>query len=179
MTRTLILSSLVATLVAGGAVAAGFGGEEERMRGPRGGFDFAAVDTNSDGKVTPEELDAFKAAEFAKIDTDGNGTVSAAELAAHMEAERATRMTRQLERMIDARDGDGDGLLSAEEMAAGPRQGTIFDHLDTDGDGAISQAELEAGGDRMRDRMAERGGRGHGERGHGERGERGHGMDRH
>ena len=177
MTRTLILSSLVVTLVAGGAVAAGFGGEEERMRGPRGGFDFAAVDTNSDGKVTQEELDALKAAEFAKIDTDGNGTVSAAELGAHMEAQRAERMAAQLERMIKERDANGDGVLSPEEMSAGPRAGAIIDRLDTDGDGAVSQAELDAGGERMRDRMAERGERGgHGK---GERGERGRGMDRH
>ncbi|MGC9369232.1 MAG: EF-hand domain-containing protein [Paracoccaceae bacterium] len=45
--------------------------------------------------------------------------------------------------MIEMRDQDGDGLLSAEELAAAPGRARLFDRLDTDGDGAISEEEFE------------------------------------
>ena len=53
--------------------------------------------------------------------------------------ERAERAARLVE-MLDA---DGDGALSAEELASRPGPQMIFDRIDADGDGTISQEEFD------------------------------------
>ncbi|NIY78201.1 calcium-binding protein [Celeribacter sp. HF31] len=174
MKRKTLISAVALVAVLGGtfgAYAAGYGsqgwGPQERgMRGQMqqmGGmspfgpnFDFATVDADEDGKITQDEIDAFRAARFAEVDANGDGTVDADELFAHQEAQRVARMQARAASMIENRDGDGDGLLSAEEMQ-GPRAGTMFSRLDRDGDGAVSQEELSLmtrqGMGRMEDRM--------------------------
>jgi hypothetical protein len=59
-----------------------------------------------------------------EADTDGDGTLSADELEAFKETFKATRHTRILERHPEA-DLDGDGVLSDEEARAfmGGRKG--------------------------------------------------------
>jgi len=47
-------------------------------------------------------------------------------------------------------DKDGDGILTAEEHAAGSR--TMFAAMDTDKDGALTEAELSAGHAKMLDK---------------------------
>ena len=44
-------------------------------------------------------------------------------------------------------DRDGDGVLTAEEHAAGSR--AMFERMDTDKDGFLSKAELAAGHAKM------------------------------
>ena len=125
--------------------------------GPMGGpFDFATVDADKDGKVTEEELKAFRAAEIAGMDADGNGLVSEAELTAHMTARMQARVAGMAKARIEARDSDGDGSLSVAEFAAPPMPTRMFDRIDADGDGAVTEAEIDA----ARERFAEnRGGR--------------------
>lgn len=159
--------SLVALAVAltAGAAVADRGARMGGMGMPMQALDFAAVDTDADGKISPVELTAWRAAQAQAVDTDGDGLISVEELAAmHLRA-ATERATEHATRMMAARDTDGDGKLSASEMALGPVPARLFERLDTDGDDAISEAELTA----ARDRMAEhRGGRGHGhERGEG------------
>jgi Ca2+-binding EF-hand superfamily protein len=79
------------------------------------------------------------------------------EMTDEMRAEMAARMVERF-------DADGDGLLSAEEIAAGmeamaalrndpaARARAMFERLDTDGDGVISAEEFEAAHERMRER---------------------------
>lgn len=168
--KTMIASmALVAVLgTAMGASAHGFGGGKGEGRGPgamgpRGPqVIFSEMDANDDGKVTQEEIDAFKAARFAEIDTDGNGIVSAEELAAHHETKQADRMKDRAGRMLERLDTDGDGGLSAEELAAGPEKGLI-ERLDTDGDGAVSEEELAE----MKQRFMDKRGGGMGKPGEG------------
>lgn len=180
MKRNAMISAVALLAVLGttlGASAAGFGGRDGQMGGKmgmgRGGpaFDFAAVDADEDGKITQEELDAYKDVMFSSMDADGNGTVDATELAAHQELQQKERLQTRAEAMIKARDTDGDGVLSAEEMAAGPQrvqtETSMIARFDTDGDGALSEAELEAAqnrtaqrGQMMEQRGGERGGHG-------------------
>lgn len=110
--------------------------------GPRGPMpDFATLDADGNGAVTPEEMQAKAAARFAAADTDGDGGLSAAELQAQEDQRRAARLNR----MIAARDTNGDGLLQADEMAPkGDRMTRMFDRIDTNKDGSIDAAEFEA-----------------------------------
>lgn len=144
-------------------------------RGPMDGggraqmlFDrFDEIDADKDGKVSAAELEAHRAARFAAADANGDGALDAAELSAMQMARMQDRMADRAARMIERLDGDADGRLSAEEMAAMEAPERAFGRADADGDGALTKAEVEA----ALTRMAE--GRGHG-KGHG----RGHGEGR-
>lgn len=130
------------------AGTAGIGPGTAAMAAPfLGGMpDFAAVDTNGDGLMSKEELQAAMAARRAAIDTDGNGSLSAAELA----AEQVRRAPAEAEAFVAAHDSNGDGALSGEEMP-GPRDpDRFFKRLDADGNGGISMAEVEQAKERMR-----------------------------
>ena len=111
-------------------------------RGPR--FDFAAIDADKDSKVTEAELTAWRAAEAAKVDANKDGKLSAEELAAARVAEMTTRANEMAAQMVANLDTDGDGLLTAAELAARPGPAMMFDRADADGDGAVTQAELDA-----------------------------------
>lgn len=136
------------------------------MGGPMGMMMFETLDADGDGKVTVAEIEAHRLAAVVALDADGNGLISRDELiAAHvrMATERAARMA---DRRLAAQDANGDGQLSAAELAAPPMPPKrLFERADTDGDGAISEAEFEAAMERMGDRMG-KGGRG-GRHGHG------------
>ncbi len=128
----------------GGMNMPGMGGHMGHMEMMPPPFDFAGADANKDGKVTPEEFAAARAAMVAGIDTDKDGKLSVDELAAmHLKAmeaaakDMATRMVKDL-------DADGDGKLSAAEMAAMPVPPDAFQRADTNKDGAIDQAEADA-----------------------------------
>ena len=70
--------ALAVVLLGTAAFADRQGGPEDRggagMMGPA--FDFAAIDANKDGKVTPEELTAWRKAQAAGIDTNADGKLS-------------------------------------------------------------------------------------------------------
>lgn len=154
------------------------GGMDGRGMGPHGMgamFDFAAIDADADGRITPAEIAAHRAARFAAADTNGDGALDRAELEA-----RAIRMMaeRMAARALDRMDADRNGTLSPEELAAGPGlDSRAFIRMDADKDGALTQAEIDAARAAMQERHAKRGeGRGHGGghegRGDGSRAER-------
>ena len=129
----------------------------ERTRG----FDFSQVDTNGDGLVTQDEIDAMGAARIAEIDADGDGRVTAEDLAAVAAArvenaseQMAARAAERTTRMIERLDTDGDGALTQAELEEGFQRrgsdrGNMIERLDTDGDSAISKAEFEAAKERF------------------------------
>ena len=163
---TVLALALTGTALAGAANAFPFG-----KRG--GGEDmaplsFEELDTNGDGVVTAEEMEAHGAGLFAEMDTDGNGVISAEEILASMQERAQNRLSKGVERMVDKLDEDGDGALSADEM---PQRGSsrMFEHLDDDGDGAISAEEFEAGKEK-REEMRGKGRKGGGHGGKGGRG---------
>lgn len=129
------------------------------MMGDGPGFDFAKVDANGDGKITSEELAAWRQAGVTGIDADGDHLISAEELSAKMMAEAQARIEARAKDRVAAQDANGDGKLSVEELIA-PRIGTrLFERADADGDGAVSEAELQAMHERMGAMRGQRGGR--------------------
>jgi hypothetical protein len=158
----LIAASLA--LTAGAAMAdrkSGMGpmGDIDGMggMGPMAGFDFAAMDADTDGKLTPAEIEAWRTARLTAADTDGDGKLSPAELTAmglsQMQAQMQARAEDRAARMIDRLDADKDGALAIDEMASRAMPAQMFTRLDADGDGALSEAEIAAAKDRMADRM--------------------------
>lgn len=141
MKRAVLISGVTAvalTVTALGAFAHEKGGKDRRGFGPR--INFEQMDANGDGLLTRAEMQAHAQARFAAADTDGDGNLSAAEMAAQAEREVSARM----EKMIERRDENGDGVLSFEEMQPPAKfADRMFDRLDENEDGALSQEELE------------------------------------
>lgn len=104
---------------------------------------FDAIDTDSDGKLSMDELAAHRLAEFTAADTNSDGALDATEMAAHHQARMEAMMAERAAHMIENRDNDGNGTLSADEFGEGPGQ-EHFARIDTDNDGAISKEEAEA-----------------------------------
>ena len=138
--------------------------------GMMGGFDFAAVDADGDGKVTQAELDAHRKTSVAGFDTDGDGMISKDEATAFATGKMQARITAMIDQQFAMRDLDGDGKLSAVELIAPPAHTGLFDRADADGDGAVSEAEFSA----MQERMQGMRGQGFGKSGR--RGGHGHSM---
>lgn len=161
--------SLLTTAIAAGLFASAVDAK------PRGGMErerpsFTELDTNSDGVLSQEELQAPMQERFAAADTNGDGALSAEELA-------EAAQTRRAERMVQRLDQNDDGLIQAEEMMAGRGDRSPMERIDVDGNGEISEEEFADAQERHGDRGDRRGKRGHGH-GHGDRDGRGHGGDR-
>lgn len=126
-----------------------------------------AADTNRDGTVTPEEMQAARQAQrterlnqrFAKLDANGDGSISRAEFDAANapRAERGPRAERA-GRWTGQRGGHRGPMRAAHRGAEGARErGPIviadvraklteqFAKLDTNHDGVLTAAERRAG----------------------------------
>ena len=99
---------------------------------------FEMLDADSDGNITVAEMKAHAAAEFAAKDANGDGNLSAEEMVAAM----SDRAQERLERMIEWRDTDGNGVLSQTELSLDNGE-RMFERADADNDGAISAEEFE------------------------------------
>jgi uncharacterized protein (DUF2141 family) len=130
-------------------------GQGDGERGARLAEMFAGIDTDSNGKVTQEELAAHRAAMFAAFDSNGDGNLNSDELAARELARFTENLPDRTARMIERQDANGDGSLQADEVGEGPMEGH-FARIDTDNDGAISQAEAEAASDHLAERRGMR-----------------------
>ena len=114
-------------------------------------FDFAAADGDKDGKLSKDEIDAWRTAQQQAMDTNVDGFVDAAEMKAEIVGKLTERAGDMAEDRIERQDGDGDGKLSMAEMEPGDRGTRMFDRIDGDGDGFITQEEFEAVRERMRE----------------------------
>jgi EF hand len=114
------------------------------MRGAMMGaaIDFTAADADKDGKVTAAELTAWQAATTAAVDANADGKLSADEISAAEVKALTTRLQDHATQMVAAMDTDGDSLLSAAELLAGPHGVADFTQLDRNGDGALTADEL-------------------------------------
>jgi len=108
--------------------------------------EFKAMDTNKDGKVSAEEHATASKKMFDVMDANKDGKVTAAEMtAAHrrVTGKKAKKSDMSAAENIKVIDTDGDGILTAEEHAAGSH--AMFEKMDTNKDGFLARAELAAG----------------------------------
>lgn len=132
---------VVAALTLGGLVAI------SATAGNRGGWEgrgdrVKAMDTDGSGTLTRAEVDAFALAHAAGMDQNKDGAVTVAEMKAYREAQRAKREAERLARM----DTNRDGKVSVDEIAE-LRSGW-FMKRDADGNGELSAEELAHRGHR-------------------------------
>jgi hypothetical protein len=130
-----------ALAVAGGLFLVGSSYAE---RGPGGGmggpmgFEFHRellkdVDTNADGKLSQDEINAAISARFAEFDADKNGSLSLQEFEALW-----ADITKPLAvRAFQFLDPNGDASVAKAELD--DRFGTIVSRLDQNDDGVLSQ----------------------------------------
>ena len=137
------------------------GGSPARANGHDGMFQ--KMDTNGDGKISADEHAAGAKKMFEMMDTNKDGKVTAAEMTDHHDkmmalkgekAEKAAKAEKQGQgkemsagEKIKVIDTNNDGVLTAEEHAAGSR--TMFDKMDTNRDGTLSKEEMRAGHSKM------------------------------
>ncbi|MEP5761651.1 MAG: calcium-binding protein [Litoreibacter sp.] len=125
---------------------------------------FEQLDSDGDGALTAAELAAHAATRFEAADTDNDGNLSSAELLAAETTRKAERAERRIERMIERRDENGDGVLSAAELTPSEDRATKrFERMDANDDGSISEEEFKEASKRGRGHRGERGGEKRGE----------------
>ena len=109
-------------------------------RGPGGPNLIKQFDTNNDGKLTQQEIDAARQARLTEFDADKNGALSLEEY----QALWLDAMRRAMVRAFQANDTDGDGSVTIVEFQA--RFADLVEDLDRNGDGELTRDELRRPG---------------------------------
>jgi hypothetical protein len=110
--------------------------------------EFSAMSPVNGKGPNPDDL-------FAKIDTNKDGAIDQEEMqaAAQKMHHKRPHQSPNLDALFKAADTDGDGKISKDEFNAifdpnnastGPNLSQVFDQMDTDGDGKVSEAEFMA-----------------------------------
>jgi hypothetical protein len=152
MKRTTSYAVIIAAIL-GGAVAVpaiaqnadGHGDRAEAHRDDRGGSRhnrmgnmqrmtslMALYDTDGDGSITQDEIDAARTASLAEFDTDADSQLT-------LDEYQALWLDAMRDRMVDrfqAHDDDGDGLVTIEEF--NEEFAGLVERLDRNEDGAVN-----------------------------------------
>lgn len=97
-------------------------------------------DTNDDGRITQEEIDAAQTERFAAGNADGNQTMSIEEFEPLFNREHREQMVRAFQRL----DRDGDGQVTREEFDS--RTAGLVQRMDRNGDGALTLEDRQERG---------------------------------
>lgn len=96
-------------------------------------------DQDGDGLLSASEL-RMSRKRFAAVDADSDGFVSQEELAAHVSSgDNNKHLYKIAAALIEMQDTDGDGKLSENESELSREE---FQKADTDGDGFLTQSEI-------------------------------------
>jgi hypothetical protein len=145
MTRTKVLLAGAAAVLIGGVALAGtsfaergFGHHGMRMGMMMGGVGHEMlknVDTNDDGALSQEEIDAAVNARFTEFDANADGELALEEFQALW-----AEITRPISvRAFQFLDPDGDAALAKVELT--DRFGSVVAHFDQNADGVLSPAD--------------------------------------
>lgn len=104
---------------------------------------FDLVDTDGDGFVTREEMDAARLARFMELDRNGDGQVDRSELMVGPGQGRKGYTAEQTQAVLAAYDHNGDGIITLDEVTEAIERLNVFSGLDTDGDGKLTREEAE------------------------------------
>jgi Ca2+-binding EF-hand superfamily protein len=140
----------------------------------------AALDADGDGTISAQEIDNASA-RLRSLDKDGDGSLSVRELMPQGRGMGAAGQQRgpgqqregmpgagrrseggpgagpeMISKMFDARDKDGDGKLTGDEIPE--RMQDRLDKIDGDQDGSVSRQEMESAMSKMRGRGGKQGG---------------------
>lgn len=120
----------------------------------------AALDANSDGTLSAEEIDGASGA-LKKLDKNGDGKLTREELMPPPPGGGRTFSREggpdvqvnpeQLARRLMNGDKNGDGKLQMEELPE--RMQERFDRMDTNGDGALEGDEVKSAAERLQRRL--------------------------
>jgi hypothetical protein len=101
---------------------------------------FAKMDSNGDGRVSPDEHREAAKAAFDAMDADHNFSVTTDELEAASPQRDGELSAAQRIALID---GNDDGILSEDENRLAAE--AEFERIDANGDGALELAEVKSG----------------------------------
>jgi hypothetical protein len=168
MILTALLATSALTAIAQDATTGAPAGDRPH-RGPGGPGHrpppiVAALDANKDGVIDASEIASAPAA-LAKLDKNADGQLTADELHPARPADApqppADAPKRPVSPLFAALDTDGDGTISAAELANAPAS---LAKLDKNGDGKLTPDELMGAFGKGRGPHGGPGGRGHGPR---------------
>ncbi|WP_171096989.1 EF-hand domain-containing protein [Ruegeria sp. HKCCD7255] len=142
------ISAIVVTAIAvTGSSALAKGGRDRALP------TFQELDANGDGVISEAEVTAFGQQRFGAADTDGDGQLSLEELQASAQARASERASK----MFDKHDVNQDGFLSTDELPKPRRGAKMFERIDADGNGTISEQEYADAQDKMERRHKRKG----------------------
>lgn len=97
------------------------------------------ADTDADGNLSWEEILAFRSKSFDQLDLNRDGFISADD---RPPRPFAARFNKAFERIETGFDADRDGRITKSEMMSGPAP--FFETGDVNGDGVLSADEIAA-----------------------------------
>jgi len=106
---------------------------------PDPGSMIARADANGDGDIAWAEMADLRTQTFAKLDRNGDGGISTDDTPPRAFAARFNEAFEQLRADFD---GDSDGQITQTEMLEAPAP--MFEKGDVDGDGVLTAEEMAA-----------------------------------
>jgi len=132
-------SRRVLTLMLAGSVAMAIAAAPAIAQQPNVEEVLARADANGDGDISMDEVMAFRASSFTQLDRNGDGVISVDD---RPRGPFAARFDEAFERVQASFDGDRDGTVSQDEMMGAPTP--AFERGDVDGDGVLTAEEIAA-----------------------------------